>query len=461
MKADLKIERFDKKTGKLLQSFSQESRSFTEGIMHALYCAISRKTSTQFRSMGYAAQADDTFEFMHTRYYSGFVHQRTQYMPMKLGNMGGPSSQLRVDLTNSAGSAAVSIVRPTGIFFGEDGTAESSYDNTLHEPVGFKFPVPASVVQLDTATPNDTVVYFDGTNYWSLDDAANPNVLRKFDINGNLLASVNTNQITVGSSYYWCYVAGGYIYAYRANENLVKIDVVTGITALTRATAADLTGVAYAGGYDSADGTLFGITQNGEFIRWSLADFTVDTAAVIMDGIEDCYEGAFAPPYAASLFDAAGAYIIVGYRSVTAPKGFCIYDVVNNRISQTIYYSFGTTNELLTFRSGMNLHTDGWIYLSRYAATGHRIYRIRPDMRELNYGPIMFTLPDCDAVDGEFTFWGDLVNDSGGNVTLNEVGIHIAMGPVFPMISRDVLGAPVVLGDGEYIRATFTLSASI
>jgi len=83
------------------------------------------------------------------------------------------------------------------------------------------------------------------------------------------------------------------------------------------------------------------------------------------------------------------------------------------------------------------------------------------------YGTCLYGLTiDAGTDTAEFNVEALFHNKSGGSININEVGIYAHGGPgsdSWPnlqqyCIIRDVLGATIALGDGEYVRVTYTIS---
>ena len=462
MKAKLKIERCNRITGQLLQSFEQESRSFTEGLMQCLYPMFTREVSTVFGRLGFSPMTEALQKGFSRTYVLGVLEGIADYTLAVFGGHDMSEKVLRsFDDAVGNGIQLHSHPRMSGIFFGEGDTAVDSRDQSLELPIGLLVPSPLGVVQLDTALASDTSFFFDGTNYYAINDAVTPNHLYTFNAAGALTANLVTNQAGIADAYWWNFVLGGFLYGYRDNGMMVKIDLVTGITALSRDCSGDTLGNCKAGFYDSVAGNIVGINDDGQLVRWKLLDFTVDVAALLMGGLSDMPLGVFPNPAKMSPIEATNSYI--GIKGSSSPRGWIIYDVANNLLmpmNASYWSNSANIAQDDIYMAGAQL-VDGWVYEYQYRAAGHRVNRTRIEMRNVHYTPVRFTDPDCDAVDGEFSFYGEMINESGGDITVKEIGIHAVLSGVSPLISRDILGAPVVLGNDEFLRGTYTISASI
>jgi hypothetical protein len=79
---------------------------------------------------------------------------------------------------------------------------------------------------------------------------------------------------------------------------------------------------------------------------------------------------------------------------------------------------------------------------------------------ELQYSAQAYTAPSSDATSTTLVLTRDFTNDSGGSITVNEIGLFSRPSSYGTLIIRDVI-TPVAVGNGEKLTINYNIKTTI
>lgn len=83
---------------------------------------------------------------------------------------------------------------------------------------------------------------------------------------------------------------------------------------------------------------------------------------------------------------------------------------------------------------------------------------------QLQYGGVTFGLPASDPTTSQFTITRDFANASGGDITVNEIGLYVVGwdgGARYFMVIRDVIAGGIVVPNGQTLTVNYREQAVV